>query len=40
MHFDDFLQKEINNTQLVLEIHYIWRRGNICLYSILKMFEP
>jgi hypothetical protein len=34
--FDDFLQKEINNTQIVSEIHEIWRRGNICPYSILK----
>jgi hypothetical protein len=36
MHFDDFLHKEINNTQIVLEIHEIWRRSNICPYSILK----
>jgi hypothetical protein len=40
MHFNDFLQKEINNTQIVLEIHEIWRRSNICPYTILKMFEP
>jgi hypothetical protein len=36
MHFDDFLQKEINNTQIVLEIHEIWRMSNICPYSTLK----
>jgi hypothetical protein len=29
MHFVDFLQKEINNTQIVSEIHEIWRRRNI-----------
>jgi hypothetical protein len=36
MHFDDFLQKEINNIQIVSEIHEIWRASNICPYSILK----
>jgi hypothetical protein len=36
MHFDDFLQKEINNIQIDLEIHEIWRMSNICPYSILK----
>jgi hypothetical protein len=28
--------KKNNNTQIVLEIHEIWRRSNICPYSILK----
>jgi hypothetical protein len=36
MHFDDFLQKEINNIQIVSEIYEIWHMSNICPYSILK----
>jgi hypothetical protein len=36
MHFDDFLQKEINNIQIDSEIHEIWCMSNICPYSILK----
>jgi hypothetical protein len=36
LHFDEFLQKEINNTQIDLEIHEIlWRRG-ISPHIILK----
>jgi hypothetical protein len=36
MHFDDFLQKENNNIQIVSEIPEIWRMSNIYPYSILK----
>jgi hypothetical protein len=31
-----FSAKEINNIQIVSEIHEIWRMSNICPYSILK----
>jgi hypothetical protein len=35
---DDFLLKEINNTQIALEYHEILQRHNICPHIILKMF--
>jgi hypothetical protein len=36
MHFDDFLQKEINNTQIASENHEILYKHNIYPYIILK----
>jgi hypothetical protein len=37
MYFNDFLHKEINNTQIVLEIHTILQSHNICPHIILKI---
>jgi hypothetical protein len=34
--FDDFLQKEFNNTQIASEIYEILWRHNICPHIILK----
>jgi hypothetical protein len=36
--FDDFLQKEINNTQIAYEIYESLHRHNICAHVILKIF--
>jgi hypothetical protein len=36
LYFNDYLQKEINNTEIVSEIHEILQRHNICSYIILK----